>query len=87
MIQTERVSPIAHRRGLGCLGTSHEPGPLDLTNVANWTLGEHTIEFKETGGAGVTKATSTSFSLYRVDPPVNDTCETRSASISQRVRS
>ena len=27
-------------------------GPLDLTNVANWTLGEHLIELRETGGAG-----------------------------------
>ena len=27
-------------------------GPLDLTGVANWTLGEHTLSFEETGGAG-----------------------------------
>ncbi len=27
-------------------------GPLDITSLANWTLGEHTIELQETGGAG-----------------------------------
>ncbi|MBM4370978.1 MAG: hypothetical protein FJ098_04950, partial [Deltaproteobacteria bacterium] len=27
-------------------------GPLDLTVVANWTLGEHALEVRETGGSG-----------------------------------
>ncbi len=63
----------------GATGT--EPwntGPLDLTNVANWTLGEHKIEMKETGGAGgdlkgyfyVIQPFSTS------KPPVNNSCTT-----------
>ena len=51
-------------------------GPLDLSNVANWTLGEHTVEFKETGGAGGDLKAY----LYMIQtfsestPPVNDTC-------------
>ena len=51
-------------------------GPLDLTNVADWTLGEHKIEFKETGGAGGDLKAY----LYLIQtftestPPVNDTC-------------
>ena len=61
----------------GATGT--EPwssGPLDITNVADWTLGEHTIEFKETGGAGGDLKAY----LYMIQtftestPPVNDTC-------------
>ncbi len=32
--------------------TQWSTGPLDVTALANWTLGEHTIELKETGGAG-----------------------------------
>ncbi|MGB0590302.1 MAG: hypothetical protein ACPGU1_11530 [Myxococcota bacterium] len=53
-------------------------GPLDLTNAADWTLGEHTIEFKETGGAGGDLKAY----LYMIQtftessPPVNDTCTT-----------
>ena len=27
-------------------------GPLDISSVTNWTLGEHMVEFKDTGGAG-----------------------------------
>ena len=27
-------------------------GPLDISGTTNWTLGEHTVEFKDTGGAG-----------------------------------
>jgi hypothetical protein len=27
-------------------------GPLDLSTVGNWTLGEHSVTLKETGGAG-----------------------------------
>ena len=62
-------------------GTGTEPwssGPLDLTNAADWTLGEHTIEFKETGGAGGDLKAY----LYMIQtftestPPVNDTCTT-----------
>jgi len=53
-------------------------GPLDLTNVANWTLGEHTLEFEESGGAG---GAIKSY-LYLIQPfsestpPQNDTCQT-----------
>ncbi len=32
--------------------TGWSTGPLDLSSVGNWTLGEHSIELKETGGAG-----------------------------------
>jgi hypothetical protein len=53
-------------------------GPLDLTSAADWTLGEHKIEFKETGGAGGDLKAY----LYLIQtftestPPVNDTCTT-----------
>jgi hypothetical protein len=53
-------------------------GPLDLSNVASWTLGEHTVEFKETGGAGGDLKAY----LYMIQtfsestPPVNDNCTT-----------
>ena len=62
-------------------GTGTEPwssGPLDLTSAADWTLGEHKIEFKETGGAGGDLKAY----LYLIQtftestPPVNDTCTT-----------
>ena len=61
----------------GATGT--EPwstGPLDLSNVANWTLGEHRVQFKETGGAGGDLKAY----FYLVQPftestpPANDTC-------------
>jgi hypothetical protein len=32
--------------------TAWSTGPLDLSSVGNWTLGEHTIQLAETGGAG-----------------------------------
>jgi hypothetical protein len=63
----------------GATGT--EPwssGPLDLTNVAAWTPGEHTIEFKETGGAGG-DLKGYIYLIQRFSestPPVNDTCKT-----------
>ena len=63
----------------GATGTeAWSSGPLDLTNVANWTLGEHTVEFKETGGAGGDLKAY----LYMIQtfsestPPNNDTCQT-----------
>lgn len=34
--------------------TEWNTGPLDLSNVVNWTRGEHFIEFKESGGFGGT---------------------------------
>ncbi len=55
-----------------------ETGPLDLTNVANWTLGEHSIELKETGGAGG-ELKSYVYVLYPYSastPPANDVCAT-----------
>ncbi len=51
-------------------------GPLDLTNVANWTLGEHKIELNETGGAGG-QLKSYIYVIYPFTnsvPPANDTC-------------
>jgi hypothetical protein len=63
----------------GATGTQPwNSGPLDLTNVADWTLGEHTVEFKETGGAGGDLKAY----LYLIQtfsessPPANDTCTT-----------
>jgi len=51
-------------------------GPLDVTNVANWTLGEHLLELKETGGAGG-QLKSYVYVIYpftESTPPVNDNC-------------
>ena len=53
-------------------------GPLDLSGATNWTLGEHTLEFKDTGGAGGDLKAY----LYMIQtfsestPPANDTCST-----------
>ena len=58
--------------GLTAWGT----GPLDLTSAANWTLGEHTVELRETGGAGG----ELKLYLYVIYPftkssaPGNDSC-------------
>ena len=63
----------------GATGTeAWSSGPLDLTNVANWTLGEHTIEFKETGGAGgdLKAYMYVIHSYTESTPPANDTCTT-----------
>jgi len=57
--------------------TGWDTGPLDLTSVVPWTLGEHTISLKETGGAGG----DVKMFLYVIYPftastaPVNDTCD------------
>ncbi len=57
--------------------TEWNTGPLDLTSVANWTLGEHTIALHETGGAGG----ELKLYLYVIYPftkssvPGNDTCD------------
>jgi hypothetical protein len=51
-------------------------GILDVTNVADWTLGEHTVELKETGGLGGTLQ-SYIYVIYpftESTPPDNDTC-------------
>ncbi len=51
-------------------------GPLDLSNVANWTLGEHAVELRETGGAGG-DLKSYVYVLYPFTasaPPANDKC-------------
>ena len=52
-------------------------GPLDLTAVANWTLGEHKIQLKETGGAGgdVKLFTYVIYPFSKSVAPVNDTCD------------
>ncbi|MGB0590303.1 MAG: hypothetical protein ACPGU1_11535 [Myxococcota bacterium] len=53
-------------------------GVLDLTNVADWTLGEHTVTIKETGGAGgQIKAYIYVVHTYsKSEPPLNNSCET-----------
>ena len=53
-------------------------GPLDLSTAVNWTLGEHIIELKETGGAGG-QLKSYVYVIYpftESTPPANDTCST-----------
>ena len=53
-------------------------GPLDLTNATNWTLGEHLIELRETGGAGG-QLKSYIYVIYpytESTPPLNDACDT-----------
>lgn len=51
-------------------------GPLDLTSVVPWTLGEHTVEIKETGGAGgdVKMFLYVIYTFSKSIPPANDTC-------------
>lgn len=63
----------------GATGTeAWSTGPLDLTNVANWTLGEHKIELRETGGAGgdLKGYFYIIQPFTKSKPPVNDTCST-----------
>ena len=52
-------------------------GQLDLTNVADWTLGEHTVELTETGGkSGELKGyVYVIYPFTESTPPVNDTCD------------
>jgi hypothetical protein len=69
----------AETKKWGATGTeAWSSGPLDLTNVANWTLGEHIMEFKETGGAGgdLKAYTYVIHSYTESTPPANDTCTT-----------
>jgi len=56
---------------------SWSSGPLDLSSVANWTLGEHKIQLKETGGAGgdVKMFTYVIYPFSGSSAPVNDSCE------------
>jgi len=53
-------------------------GSLDLSTVANWTLGEHSIQVKETGGAGgdVKMFAYVIYPFTKSSAPMNDTCET-----------
>ena len=53
-------------------------GSLDLSTVANWTLGEHSIQVKETGGAGgdVKMFAYVIYPFTKSAVPMNDTCET-----------
>ncbi|MEC9073463.1 MAG: hypothetical protein VX938_13815, partial [Myxococcota bacterium] len=63
--------------GWGASGLhSWSTGPLDVTNVANWTLGEHVVELRETGGAGgqLKAYTYVIYPFTESTPPVNDTC-------------
>ena len=52
-------------------------GPLDLTSVANWTLGEHSLQVKETGGAGgdIKMFAYVIYPFTKSSAPVNDTCD------------
>ena len=52
-------------------------GSLDLSTVANWTLGEHAIQVKETGGAGgdVKMFAYVIYPFTKSTAPLNDTCE------------
>ncbi len=56
--------------------TAWSTGPLDLTAAADWTLGEHKIELKETGGAGgeLKMYTYVIYPFTKSLPPTNDTC-------------
>jgi len=57
--------------------TPWETGPLDLTAAASWTLGQHKVELRETGGAGG----ELKLYMYVIYPftkstaPANDTCD------------
>jgi len=57
--------------------TAWNTGPLDLTSVANWTLGEHTVALHETGGAGgeLKLYLYVIYPYSKSSPPVNDTCD------------
>jgi predicted ribosomally synthesized peptide with SipW-like signal peptide len=52
-------------------------GSLDLTTAANWTLGEHSIAVKETGGAGgdVKMFAYVIYPFSKSSVPANDTCD------------
>jgi hypothetical protein len=52
-------------------------GQLDLSNVADWTLGEHVVEIKETGGVGgeLKAYVYVIYPFTESNPPVNDTCD------------
>ena len=56
---------------------SWSTGQLDLTSVANWTLGEHSLAVKETGGAGgdVKMFAYVIYPFTKSNAPVNDTCD------------
>ena len=56
--------------------TAWSSGPLDLSAVANWTLGEHSIELHETGGAGgdLKLYTYVVYPFTNSALPTNDTC-------------
>ena len=55
---------------------SWSTGSLDLTTVANWTLGEHSLQVKETGGAGgdVKMFAYVIYPFSKSSTPSNDTC-------------
>ena len=56
---------------------SWSTGQLDLTSVANWTLGEHSLAVKETGGAGgdVKMFAYVIYPFTKSSAPMNDTCD------------
>ncbi len=51
-------------------------GPLDLSSVGNWTLGEHRIELEETGGVGgnLKLYTYVVYPFSKSSLPGNNTC-------------
>ena len=61
----------------GATGTeAWSTGPLDITNVTDWTLGEHLLEFRETGGAGgdLKSYLYVIQTFSEATPPVNNSC-------------
>ncbi len=68
--------PVSKKWGKDGL-TSWATGQLDLTTVANWTLGEHSLQVKETGGAGgdVKMFAYVIYPFSKSSVPANDTCE------------
>jgi hypothetical protein len=56
--------------------TTWSTGPLDLTSVVPWTLGEHKIQLKEGGGAGgdIKMFLYIIYTFSKAVAPTNDTC-------------
>ncbi|MBM4373304.1 MAG: hypothetical protein FJ098_16730, partial [Deltaproteobacteria bacterium] len=81
----DRTAAIGDQQGKGApawggtswgTGTAWETGRLDLSNAVDWGVGEHVLEFRETGNAGG----RLSYYVYLVDPAAssapfpNDAC-------------
>lgn len=57
--------------------TGWNTGQLDLTSVVSWTLGEHKLLIKETGGAGgdIKMFLYVIYPFSKAAAPANDTCD------------